>query len=204
MSLRDIVKNYVREHASIRDCMSKDLIDLKALSARMVDDLKLSKKERKVIETALKRNIFELKAASPNEKKVIEILKKSTFAVKAGINLLVLKQEKEVMNEISRLVKKNVFFVKGTESIALICPSDVFGTVRLKLKKHVIEEKSELAMVTLVSPEEVTTTPGILAYLTSLASEKGINLIEAFSCHRDTIFLVDNLVLTDLIEALRF
>ena len=47
-----------------------------------------------------------------------------------------------------------------------------------------------LTLITIKSPEDIETTPGVVSYLYSLFGEHGINIVETMSCWTDTIFVV--------------
>ncbi len=54
----------------------------------------------------------------------------------------------------------------------------------------------------MTSPENVEKTPGLLSFLSSALSSRGINIVEAMSCYTDTIFVLERENMTAAIEAL--
>jgi len=52
---------------------------------------------------------------------------------------------------------------------------------------NIIRDQSAII---LLSPEEIITTPGVIAYVTWLLSKEGVNITQIISCHLDTIFVI--------------
>ena len=61
-----------------------------------------------------------------------------------------------------------------------------------------------LAVVTLKSSEDMEDTPGVVAYLTTLLAENGINIIETMSTWTDTLFVIAEKDVAKVMELLRF
>jgi len=61
-----------------------------------------------------------------------------------------------------------------------------------------------LAEVTLKSSEDVENTPGVIAYLSTLLAENGINIIETMSTWTDTLFVIEDKDIAKVMELLRF
>ena len=54
----------------------------------------------------------------------------------------------------------------------------------------VIKVSKDRAMITIKSPRDLENTPGVIAYISSIFGEHGINIVETMSCWTDTIFVV--------------
>ena len=59
-------------------------------------------------------------------------------------------------------------------------------------------------MINLISPKEVETTIGVVAYLASLFAENDINIVELLSCWTDNIFIIKSSDIDKLINFLKF
>ena len=71
-------------------------------------------------------------------------------------------------------------------------------------KDRVIKITDNLAEVNLKSPKDLEQVPGVIAYLTSLLADKGINIIETMSTWTDTLFVLDEKDIGKAMEVLRF
>ena len=61
-----------------------------------------------------------------------------------------------------------------------------------------------LAEITLKSSEDMENTPGIIAYLSTLLADNGINITETMSTWTDTLFVIDEKDIAKVMELLRF
>jgi len=61
-----------------------------------------------------------------------------------------------------------------------------------------------LAEITLKSSEDLEKTPGVIAYLSTLLAENGINIIETMSTWTDTLFVIAEEDIAKVMELLRF
>lgn len=66
-----------------------------------------------------------------------------------------------------------------------------------------MKSKSGLVEISVKSPERIDEIHGILSYLSSSLSSRGINAIEAMSCYRDTVFIVEEMDMMTATEVLR-
>jgi aspartokinase len=46
-------------------------------------------------------------------------------------------------------------------------------------------------MIVVHSPEELEVTPGVVAFLTTLLAEQGVNIVEFISCWTQTIIVIE-------------
>jgi predicted regulator of amino acid metabolism with ACT domain len=46
-------------------------------------------------------------------------------------------------------------------------------------------------MIVVHSPEELEATPGVVAFLTTLLAEQGVNIVEFISCWTQTIIVIE-------------
>ena len=77
-------------------------------------------------------------------------------------------------------------------------------------RENIVELLKDQAAVIIVSPREVITTPGFLAYVTGVLARNGINITQVESCHTDTIIIVSKRdlyrafkLVTDIVEMAR-
>ena len=61
-----------------------------------------------------------------------------------------------------------------------------------------------MAEVTLKSSEDVEKTPGVMAYLSTLLAENGVNIIETMSTWTDTLFVIEEKDIAKVTGLLRF
>ena len=76
--------------------------------------------------------------------------------------------------------------------------------IKKLFKNKLIKVTEDLAEVTLKSSEDLEDTPGVIAFLTSLLAENGVNIIETMSTWTDTLFVISEKDIARVMEVLRF
>ena len=209
-NITKITESYILEHPSVKDCLKSGLINYSSLSRKIAFDLKLdSKKNFDAILIACRRFKRKLKEEGTFEFKILKVLKESKVEIKNKIiavvlekniffgNLLSLEKEIKKRNEIFRIIE-------GLSAITVITTEEFLDLIKKLFKNKIILENKNLAEITIKSPKEIETTPGIYAYLCSLLGENNINIVETLSCWTDTIFLVKEEDVGKAINLLRF
>jgi aspartokinase len=80
---------------------------------------------------------------------------------------------------------------QGVNTLTIVTDSEVLEGLLRKVNPRTVEAVyKEQAAVILVSPCEIITTPGVMAYLTTLLALNGINITQVISTHTDTLFIL--------------
>jgi len=80
---------------------------------------------------------------------------------------------------------------QGVNTLTIVTDSEVLEGLLRKVNPRTVEAiYKEQAAVILVSPREIITTPGVMAYLTTLLALNGINITQVISTHTDTLFIL--------------
>lgn len=193
-SAAEMTRKYIDRHPSIRDCISKDLINYSSLSRMIMKDLGIKNEE--AVLAASRRYAMKL-AKSDNEGAVLKVFEASRLELKTRISIVVAKNEWIVLKNLEDVVKRmlaeksTMQVLQSTNGITVIAEDKHLPTiVRAIGQEHIISVKENLGEITVKSPPEIEDTPGAFAYVMNMLSEQGINLLEAVSCYTDTIFIV--------------
>jgi len=80
---------------------------------------------------------------------------------------------------------------QGVHTLTVVTDTDVLEGLLRRLDPRVVEAVyRDQAAVILVSPRDIITTPGVMAYLTTLLAVNGINITQVISTHTDTLFIL--------------
>ncbi|AEM38620.1 aspartokinase domain-containing protein [Pyrolobus fumarii 1A] len=92
---------------------------------------------------------------------------------------------------ISRLlVEARLFHVlQGVASFTIIVDEEHAGDIR-GAASEILEELSGQTAIVLVSPPEILTTPGFIAYIATLLAVNGVNITQVVSCYTDTLLIL--------------
>lgn len=194
LSAAELTRRYIDRHPSIRDCITKDLINYSSLARLVMKELGLKNEE--AVLAASRRYAMKL-AKSDFEGEIIKILEESRLELKTRICIVVAKNEWVVLRNLEDVVRKflaeksTMQVLQSASGITIISEDrHLPSIVRAIGQGNVLSVKENLAEITIKSPVRIEDTPGVFAYVMGMLSEQGINLLEAVSCYTDTIFIV--------------
>lgn len=162
MSIAAKVEIYVSKRPYIKEALAEDVINYSALARKICEEESLDSEN--AVKAALSRYqdfISERKVERRSE--VRKILRETSLEVKSGLKVL----------------KAQEF---DRESVVSAKTENGFTNV---------SEGGEKSLVTLVSPEKLESTPGVLEFILSSLAAEEINVDHLISCREDTHLVVD-------------
>ena len=176
MSVAQKVRDHLRNKPYLLEALEKDIANLSELARQIQEELKTN--DTSAIKAALRRYSEELqKHVQKREERVLNLLKRSSIAVYDRKSVIV--TGKEVSSKTGMKVDLLDKFVY------LLDRSDLPERVNA-LVKH-----DNCTMIVVHSPKELEVTPGVVAFLTTLLAEQGVNIVEFISCWTQTIIVID-------------
>jgi len=176
MSVAQNVRNHLRNKPYLLEALEKGIVNLSEVARQIQKELKTD--DTSAIKAALRRYSEELqKHKQKREEKVLHLLKRSSIAVYDRKSVMI--TGKDVSSKTGMkvdLLDKFVYLVDRSD-----LPERVNALV-----KH-----DNCTMIVVHSPEELEATPGVVAFLTTLLAEQGVNIVEFISCWTQTIIVID-------------
>ncbi|HHN81603.1 MAG TPA: hypothetical protein ENN11_03165 [Methanomicrobia archaeon] len=203
----EITKEYIDTHPSIKDCISNNLINYSKLAEKIAREKDIQKKTSKdAIIVASRRYFEQLRPKRSHEDVIMDILSKSELEIKNKIVVFIVKKtvHPRTLISLEDKIKKEqdiYYSIEGSTAITLITTEKHRQLLRDALGDDVFKSSEDLAMITIKSPPELETTPGVIAHLYSLFGEHGINICETMSCWTNTIFIINE---ADIARAMQF
>jgi hypothetical protein len=211
-SIAEKTRSYIDAHPSIKDCISKDLVNYSSLARQIMKDLDIKNEEAVMI--ACRRYAQKL-SKRDHEKEILNVLGNSRLEVKTKICSVTAKNDWTVLHKLElvfvKLINEKTIMqvIQGAQAITIIADeklkNEVVNTVG---RENVLRVRPDLVEITIKSPERITDTSGVFAYLADNLSENGVNFEETVSCYTDTIFIVHErdminayTILTNIIES---
>lgn len=176
MTIAKKVRKHLRNKPYILEALEKGIVNLSELSRQIQEDLNIE--NTSAVKAALRRFAEKLqKNKQKREEKVLEVLRKS---------VLVVYDRKSVIITSKEINDKNGMKVDLPDKfVYLLDKKDLPDRINA-LVKH-----DNCTMIVMHSPEELESTPGVIAFLTTLLSEQNVNVIEFISCWTETIIVVE-------------
>ena len=192
--MAEMTRKYIDRHPSIRDCISKDLVNFSSLARLIMRDTGV--KHEEAVLAASRRYAAKL-SKTDFEGAIMNVFQESRLELKTRICIVVAKNEWIVLRNLEDIIKKILAeksamqMVQSTNGITVVSEDKHLPAIIKAIgQDHIISVRQNLAEITVKSPASIEDTPGAFAYISSMLSEQGINLFEAMSCYTDTIFVV--------------
>ena len=202
-SLAEKTRIYIDAHPSVKDCVSKGLVNYSSLARAIMKDLDLDNEEAVMI--ACRRYASKMAVSVDHEINILNILKDSRLEMRTKTCIVTAKNDWSVLHKMDNLFKdlwnedSIMQIVQSASAVTIIADKmlkeriiDTVGRFNiLKIRENLVE-------ITVKSPEKIVETSGVIAYLITNLSDAGINIEETVSCHTDTVFIVGE---SDMINA---
>ncbi len=194
LSAAELTRKYIDRHPSVKDCISKDLINYSQLSRLIMKETGIKNEE--AVLAASRRYAMKL-AKTDTEGAITSLFEDSRLELKTKICIVVAKNEWIVLKSLEDAMKKmladksTMQVLQSTSAITVISEDKHLPTIIKAIgHDHILKVRENLGEITVKSPARIEDTPGAFAFVMSMLSEQGINLLEAVSCYTDTIFIV--------------
>lgn len=200
------VRDYIDLHPAIRDCLRMGIVNLSALARQIMADEGLDSEDAVLI--ACRRYEVDPRGEL-NEQAVRRILSRSKLNIRTKAAVLTVRPSWAVFEAVEQAGKAlrgtnpPIHLVRGSEGMTIITDDVVADDLAKRLdERDVLKEQRGLVEVSVTSPEVIEEVPGIMAYLTTSLSAKGINFVEVLSCYKDTIFVIDKADMMETVDLL--
>ena len=194
-SLAEKTRVYIDAHPSVKDCVSKGLVNYSSLARAIMKELDLDHEEAVMI--ACRRYASKMGVSTDHEISILNILKDSRLEMRTKTCIVTAKNDWSVLHKMDNLFKdlwnedSIMQIVQSASAVTIIADKmlkeriiDTVGRFNiLKIRENLVE-------ITVKSPEKIVETSGVIAYLITNLSDAGINIEETVSCHTDTVFIV--------------
>ena len=202
-SLAEKTRLYIDSHPSVKDCVSKGLINYSSLARTIMRDLDLDNEEAVMI--ACRRYASKLGIEYDHQMDILNILKDSRLEMRTKTCIITAKNDWSVLHKMDNLFKdlwnedSIMQIVQSASAVTIIADKmlkeRIIDTVG---KGNILKIRENLVEIAVKSPEKIVETSGVIAYLITHLSDSGINIEETVSCHTDTVFIVGE---SDMISA---
>jgi len=179
----------------VKDCISKDLINYSSLARLIMKDLGIGNEEAVMI--ACRRYAVKL-GQQDHEGEILRVLRNSRLGSKDRIAIITAKNDWTVLHSLEMIFKrllndKSIMqIIQGTHAITIIADMMLKNEVVAAVgQENVLKIRLDLVELSVRSPERITETSGVYAFLANNLAEGGINVYESVSVFTDTIFIVD-------------
>lgn len=188
-SVAENVWLYVKGKPYLQEALEKGVVNYSAL-ARVIDR-EMGGKDFEAVKAALRRLKERLGKERRNvEQKVLKVIKASRLEMRDKIAVIISNRKLNIPVIAVAKSASGYTYIVGDDAVEKAECKDL-----LKIQKN-------LSMITIMSPESLEDTPGVLAYLLSSLAAENINVVEFVSCYRDTLLVFKDADITKAFEIL--
>lgn len=194
-SIAERTRIYIDAHPSVKDCISKDLINYSSLARLIMKDLGIKNEEAVMI--ACRRYAVKL-SKRDHERDILRILANSRLEVKTKICIVTAKNDWTVLQRLEAVFQKLINekaimqVIQGAQAITVIADEKLKNEVVNAVgRENILKVRQDLVEITVKSPERIVETSGVFAFLASNLAENNVNVVETVSCYTDSIFIVN-------------
>ncbi len=195
----EAVRRYVMSHPFLRECLERGVANYSALARVIVDELRKSGIETSVgaVKMALIRIREDLlRVRESFDERIKEIISSSVIELQTDL-VVINAFRNAVISKLASIIDvvgNARFFqlTQGAVSLTLIVARETLSDLMRAIgEDNVIEVLEDQTAIVMISPEEITRTPGVIAYISSALANNGVNITQIISCHRETVIVCD-------------
>jgi hypothetical protein len=208
VTVTECTEAYLTQHPSIQDGLKQGIINYSKLARKIARELEVEQHVKiDAILIACRRYAEKIKGQALREQQIMNLLRQSELEIKTKIIVAIIdkKTYAEHLLSIEKTIRKKAdmfYAIEGTKVFTLITSEKYHQEIKDLFGENIITISTQLAMITLKSPKEMESIPGVISYVSSLLSDHDINIIECMSCWTDSIFVIDEKNITPAIACL--
>jgi len=208
-SVSELTAEYIKGHPAVKSCLKKGLINYSSLARLVAKELGAEKASKEAILVAARRFKERLSLDFEGERQIASLLSRSELEIKSKISLFILEKgiNLDRVDEIQKKVRKEsgtFFLLEGSDNYTIVTQEKFAPLVKSAFLQKTIKSESGLVLINIKSPKEIQALPGVVAYLSSLFFENGVNILEFISCWTDTLFVIESKDLNNALNFLKF
>jgi aspartokinase len=198
-SLAEATREALLEHPEVEYYLARGWLNYRAVASGILKEVEAKtggKAKVDSIATALRRYRSMLRRT--DDRGVLKILAGSRLHLMSKVAVVTFRRSWELareLGEISRRVSEDgglVSFVQNPfNMIFVVDEHELDRVLSAGRREDILEVRRNLSALVMVSPREITDTPGVIAKVTGRLGREGINLAELISSHNVTMFLVE-------------
>lgn len=121
-----------------------------------------------------------------------DVLRRTSCALRGNVAVLTLFAGARLNTaQLSQKTGGSYSLITSHSGVTLVIDEENFNEVKKLVGIENIRSTARgLSAIILTSPPELKETPGFVAYVSELLARSGLNIVEFYSCYRDTVFVM--------------
>ncbi|WP_460126013.1 ACT domain-containing protein [Stetteria hydrogenophila] len=198
--LSSLVRRLVDADPCVRECLARRLVNYSELARRLKPLVERSLGRPvsvEAVKTALVRYASRLEAGGERRpgRRLLRVLAESSLELRTGVTVATVglhafPRLSSVAAELAGRARI-LFLLQGVTSVTLVVDNESFDAIKGRVgAESFLQVQPDQAVLAVVSPPEVASTPGFVAYVTGILAENGVNISQIESVHTDTVLVL--------------
>lgn len=194
-SVAKLVRDYIDNRPVVRDGLGMGIVNLSALTRTIRKETGWGTEEAVLVAC---RRYKVAPEKGRYQAAIRRVLEKSKLEVRTRVATLTLHPSWKLFARLEKVMGSMqgrgtpIHVLHGSESITIITDDALMAEIKETLgTEDVLKESKGLVELNIRSPDSIESIPGVLAFLASTMSARGINFIEVVSCYKDNIFIIE-------------
>jgi hypothetical protein len=208
-SIQKAVEGIMAKSFLMEQSVASGIANLRSVARKIRPSV--GKASVEAVAIALRRYREKAKRSGADSDKVLsELLARSRVRVRTGVSDFTLLPGASSFPKVAEIARKvdpgrgeTLQIIFGQDATTLIVDSENHEEVGRLAKGIIMDERRDLAAVSIVTPKKVEGALGWVALVTRLLARNGINMIEMFSCYTETILIIEEESLARTLEVFR-
>jgi len=193
MSISEATRRALSRYPYLELYMGMGVVNWRGLARMIMEDVAKelgAKPNIQSVVTALRRSGMSRRKAERS--RLESILSKSSVNLRYDMGAVTVALGREAARAMGKLLREGTYILlQGMETVTIVAEEALISRIRRLLASEVLEARSELAIIVVKSPREITGTPGVIARLANILALERINVVELMSSHTETAFIVE-------------
>ena len=196
-SVSSAVKEFIESRPFLKECLSLGLVNFSAMTRYL--QIELGKRGFEASLGAIKMALIRLREELKKEYTSLDSRIRTIIAssvMELQTDLVVISAYRNVvlhkMPHVMKIMGKARFFqlTQGTVTFTIIAAREVSrDVINLLGKENIMEYLDDQTAIVIISPEEITKVPGVIALISTVLASNNINITQIISCYRETILV---------------
>lgn len=202
-SIAQQVRRYIDKRPVVRDALRMGIVNLSALTRQIQEHTGITQDDAVLV--ACRRYIPDDGGVSGYQDAVREMLEGSKLEVRTHVVVWTLRPSWRLFGRLEQALRElrgsssAVHVLHGSEALTVIADRGAVENLEKVLDDgDLLTSQDGLVEVNLRTPNRIEDVPGVLSFVASALSGRGVNFVEVISCHKDNMFVIDA---EDLFEA---
>ncbi len=205
-SIAQRVREHVMTHPHVRGALALGIVNHSALARSIMEAEGLS--SHTAVLKSLTRLQDDLETTDNVDAK--QALAEARLEVRTGVAMLTYTSSWKVLDALTRRAQaivdesERIHILHGTDALTTVANNTVIDDLRKALPdEHELDYRDRLAEINVRTSDALDGVPGFLAFIAAGLADRGICVVDATTCRRDHIFVIDEDSVTSAVEGLQ-